>query len=227
MYWEYFKYVCEHKKNVFVCCFKESKNWFRGGRYREGMFYLWHGITHDLSKFSPSEFKAYAENFYGVKDCRKCESYMNCDYNQIGLGANNWAKECIDYKYKGFKNAWVHHYKNNKHHWNYWYDPIMNTCQDMPYKYIRQMILDWLAMSLKFGGTPEEYYLNNYNDIILSDETRMWVEYELGLNDSIVCNYGHTLKQFAKLYDKETFNNCFGHIKDKYNKDIYNELRSK
>lgn len=64
MYWEYFKYVCEHKKNVFVCCFKESKNWFRGGRYREGMFYLWHGIAHDLSKFSPSEFKAYAENFY-------------------------------------------------------------------------------------------------------------------------------------------------------------------
>ena len=226
MYWEYFKYVCEHKKNVFKCCFYESKRWFKGGNYKKGMFYLWHGITHDLSKFSPKEFKPYAKWFngkYGVE----LKQYINKWEGRVEKPEGYWDKlkkinkECkTDFDY-----AWVHHYKNNKHHWNYWYDPIANTCQDMPYEYIKQMILDWLAMSLKFGDTPEEYYLNNYNDIILSDETRMWVEYELGLNDSVVCNYGHTLKQFAELYDEETFNSCFRNIKKKYNRDVYNELK--
>lgn len=32
-----------------------------------------------------------------MKDCRKCEQYLNCNFNQIGLGSGNWAKECIDF----------------------------------------------------------------------------------------------------------------------------------
>ncbi len=98
IYLKYFKYVMEHKINVFKVCYKKRRYW-------KGL--IWHGILHDLSKFSPSEFKAYAENFYGDRDCRKCKSYMKCDYNQIGLGAGKWAKECADYRYKGFKDALV------------------------------------------------------------------------------------------------------------------------
>jgi len=51
------------------------------------------GIIHDLSKFFPAEFLAYAENFYGDK------STANSD---------------------GFDRAWLHHQNANNHHWQYW-----------------------------------------------------------------------------------------------------------
>ena len=49
IYWKYFKYVCEHKNNVFIECWK-------AGLY-------WRGFVHDLSKFLPSEFFPYAKFF--------------------------------------------------------------------------------------------------------------------------------------------------------------------
>ncbi len=50
-YWNYLKYVVEHKKNVLKVCFKK------------GM--IIHGIFHDISKFHPIEFITYAKHFYG------------------------------------------------------------------------------------------------------------------------------------------------------------------
>lgn len=49
-YWKYFRYVVEHKKNVFIECWKV------------GLYYQ--AFTHDLSKFLPSEFIPYARFFY-------------------------------------------------------------------------------------------------------------------------------------------------------------------
>jgi hypothetical protein len=211
LYWKYFKYILEHKKNVFLECIDTSKE--LRGRYKLAI--LIHAFTHDLSKFSSKEFKAYAINFYGEKDCIRCSSYMECNYNQIGLGKGKFAKECSDYDYKEFNEAWKHHYKNNKHHWNYWIG------QDMPYKYTIQMICDWRGMSIKFGDTAQEFYLRNYKKMDLSWRTRMDIELILNLNISEFYNYGHTLEQFAGMYDKETYNNYFGFIQDKYNVDSY------
>lgn len=157
----YIKYVFEHKKNVFKIC------WKRG-------LYL-HAFTHDLSKFSPIEFIHYADKFYGEKDCKKCKYYMNCNYNQIGLGSGKWAKECIDYKHGKFEKAWEHHYKNNKHHWNYWIG------KKIPHKYIIQMICDWESVAIKFGGTAQEYYMKNYEKIDLTVESRCELEFCLNL----------------------------------------------
>lgn len=53
-YWNYFKYVLEHKKNVFIECWKAG-------------LYL-HAFTHDLSKFHPIEFISYAKRFYGNEE---------------------------------------------------------------------------------------------------------------------------------------------------------------
>lgn len=198
-YWKYFKYIMEHKKNVFIECWKEG-------------LYL-HAFTHNLSKFSPSEFIAYARYFYGDKE-----------------------------KYKEqFDLAWEHHFMNNKHHWEYWcYDLEeywmgsikleyckLKTPNDMPYKYIKQMICDWKGMSRKFGDTAQEFYLKNYNKMELSDKTRLTIELELGINDSPIHNYGHTLKQFADMYDKETYDSYFGFIKEKYRIDSYELLNDK
>jgi len=77
-YWEYFKYIIQHKWYVFIECINEK--------------IIWHGITHDLSKFLPSEFFPYTNKFYGD------------------------GKGCF------FDKAWLLHYRRNKHHWDYWVD---------------------------------------------------------------------------------------------------------
>lgn len=52
MYWNYFKYVINHKWNVFIEC------------WSLGLFT--HSFTHDLSKFRPDEFLPYMRHFYGT-----------------------------------------------------------------------------------------------------------------------------------------------------------------
>ncbi|MGX4600275.1 DUF5662 family protein [Faecalimicrobium sp. JNUCC 81] len=165
-YFGYLTYVLEHKKNVFKTC------WKRG-------LYL-HAFTHDLSKFRPSEFVPYAKWFYG-KEGKELESFIKKWDNKIEDVDFDKLKErnrrCKVY----FKYAWCDHYERNKHHWNHWFNPITNKCKRMPYKYIMQMICDWEAMALKFGDTAQQFYMNNYDKIELSVESRCDLEFELGL----------------------------------------------
>ena len=145
MYWQYFKYIVEHKWNVGIECFKK------------GM--IIHAITHDISKFLPSEFLPYAKFFYSTNRTKK---YKQSDETKAD-----------------FQKGWCFHQKRNKHHWNYWVSvtrineiiPI-----PMPEKYIKQMIADWNGMSRKFGGSTEEYYIKNRNNMILHKETTKLIE---------------------------------------------------
>lgn len=136
MYWEYFKYIIEHKKNVGIECLK--------------MGLIVHAITHDLSKFRPSEFIPYAKFFY-AKD-----------------RANNYKKS--DEDDPNFQTGWNHHQKRNKHHWNYWVSVTRKNeiiSIEMPLKYVRQMVADWNGMSRKFGGTTIGYFESNRESMIL------------------------------------------------------------
>lgn len=163
-YWDYFKYVIEHKKNVFIECWKE------------GLYF--HAFTHDLSKFSLTEFKAYAINFYAEKDCSRCEYYWHCDrYKIITLGSGEYAKECKEYRYWDFIDTKRHHYRHNKHHWNYWIG------KEIPEIYIKQMICDWKAMCKKSGGTVQEFYMLNHDTIEINHNSRVLLEFNLGLID--------------------------------------------
>jgi len=144
MYWTYFKYILEHKKNVGIECLK--------------MGMLIHAITHDLSKFLPSEFIPYAKFFFR-KD--RTKNYKESDEND-----------------PDFQTGWNRHQKRNKHHWNYWVsvtkkDQILPV--EMPVKYVKQMIADWRGMSRKFGGSAEEYYEKNHNVMILHPKTRDYI----------------------------------------------------
>ena len=140
MYWNYFKYVVEHKWNVGIECLKM------------GMYI--HAITHDLSKFLPSEFIPYAKFFKGTG---RYKSYKKSDEGNAD-----------------FQKGWCHHQKRNKHHWNYW---VSMTRKEeiipipMPEKYIKQMIADWNGMSRKFGGSTQEYFRKNQDTMILHPET--------------------------------------------------------
>lgn len=133
-YWQYFKYVLEHKKNVFIECWKI-------GEYK-------HAFTHDLSKLRLSEFIPYARYFYIDKE-----------------------------KYKSdFDKAWKLHYQRNKHH------PEHFTKDDfMGIDNIKHMVCDLKAMSRKFGGTAQEYYLSNYYKWNISRDTRYYLEIHLDL----------------------------------------------
>jgi len=171
-YWQYLKYVLEHKRNVFMICWQSKM-------YK-------HAFTHDLSKFFPSEFFPYARYFYINK-----EKYQT-----------------------QFDDAWKLHYTRNKHHWNYWIG------KEMPNEFIFQMIADWKAMSLKFGDTAQAFYLKNYKKIQLEYDTRMRLEYLLGINDSLYHNYGHTLEDLYRLQGLNWWNRSYGLLKEKYGVDL-------
>ena len=146
MYWSYFKYVVEHKWNVGIECLK--------------IIQPVHAITHDLSKFRPSEFIPYAKFFYAKN---RANNYKQSDEDD-----------------PNFQKGWNHHQKRNKHHWNYW---VSVTRRDeiipipMPSKYVMQMIADWRGMSRKFGGSAKEYYEKNKGKMILHRETVALIEY--------------------------------------------------
>ena len=132
MYWKYFLYILEHKKNVGIECFK--------------MGMPIHAITHDLSKFLPSEFIGYAKYFYGNKEKYK----------------------------KDFDSAWLLHQHRNKHHWDYWVKSDTHPVS-MPKKYVKQMIADWRGMGRKFNDTAESFYNKNKDRFIMHIETEFCI----------------------------------------------------
>ena len=105
---------------------------------------------HDKSKFSEEEFYAYRRYFHPIDKDEKAH-----------------AKDA-------FESAWVHHYKNNPHHPEYWIDSD-GTIHDMPLRYIYEMICDWIAMGYKFNDKPYKYYGMRKNKPI-TPETRRIVE---------------------------------------------------
>lgn len=136
IYWNYFKYIWVHKFWVGVELAK-----FRMFRAI---------ITHDLSKFSPAEFSAYAIKFYGGDTC-----YM-------------WQKVEDDYRV-----AWEHHKKYNKHHWQHW------EGRPMPDRYVKEMIADWNAMGRVFGGNAFDYFVKNRHKMDLHPTTIAYIQHRL------------------------------------------------
>ena len=214
-YVDYFKYVFEHKKNVFKVC------WSKG-------LYI-HAFTHDLSKFSPSEYFPYADWFngpYGVK-------YKITDNNL--LDDRNILHEKAEEK---FQMAWEHHYTRNKHHWKFWEGKDVA----IPDKYIEQMICDWEAMSIKFGGSAQEYYMKNYYKINMERYSRWRLETLLGLTPNVdQCDeeywmtIGDMYNSIVELYEEspcdyiepEEYINCslFPDVNEKYDINIFDMIK--
>ena len=84
-FWGHLKTVHRHRALVRKYCF------------RLGLY--WQGLTHDLSKYSPTEFWA------GVK-------YFQGDHSP------NDAQR----KAYGYSASWMHHKGRNRHHFEYWTD---------------------------------------------------------------------------------------------------------
>ncbi len=135
--WKHFKTITKHRFLVMRYCFKI-------GLYRQG-------LTHDLSKYSWTEFS---------KGCR---------YYQGNRSPNNAEREDT-----GISEAWLHHKGRNKHHFEYWIDyssdPECTTVIEgmrMPKKYVAEMVMDRICASRVYKGDvytskdPLEYYLSS------------------------------------------------------------------
>lgn len=117
--WGHFKTITAHR-------FCVMKNCFRVGLY-------WQGLTHDLSKYSWTEFRMGARYYTGTHSPNVEERQAN-----------------------GYSTAWMHHKGRNKHHFEYWtdiqpgekeYGPV-----PMPTRYLVEMCMDRIAACKIYHG---------------------------------------------------------------------------
>jgi len=164
--WAHFKTITHHRRLV-------RKECFRVGLY-------WQGLTHDLSKYYPSEFLVGAKYYQGTRS------------------PNNAEREDI-----GYSSAWLHHKGRNKHHYEYWIDYSLHAkpggmlpCP-MPDKYIAEMVMDRIAACKTYQGSsytdksPLEYYLQGKDPAPLHPYTKKHLE--------------HLLRMLAEKGEEKTF----------------------
>ena len=117
--WQHFKTITKHKFLVMDGCF------------RVGLY--WQGLTHDLSKYSPTEFWTGARYYQGDRSPNAAERAE-----------------------KGYSEAWMHHKGRNRHHYEYWTDMSRATGRyesiPMPRKYLVEMVMDRRAACLVYEG---------------------------------------------------------------------------
>ncbi|MFA5999381.1 MAG: DUF5662 family protein [Candidatus Paceibacterota bacterium] len=151
-HFKYLKYILTHKWFVMVECFKV------------GLY--WQGIIHDWSKFMPIEFIAYANHFYSKPTSNR--QYKIGYYKPVDTGDD------------AFEIACFHHQKLNKHHWQYWVQPIDKgsvKVYEMPYRYALEMVCDWLGASKAQQTKGMSYwYAENKDKLVLGEKTRAFIE---------------------------------------------------
>lgn len=107
----------------------------------------WQGLTHDLSKYSPTEF------FRGVRYYQGFRSPIVGERNE-----------------RGISEAWMHHKGRNKHHYEYWTDYSKETDNflepvKMPVNYFAESVADRIAACKIYQGdkytdaSPYEYFV--------------------------------------------------------------------
>lgn len=152
--WGHFKTITKHRVLVMRHCFAV------------GLY--WQGLTHDLSKYSWTEFRIGAKYFSG-------------DHSPNVEERNEF----------GYSTAWLHHKGRNKHHFEYWVDYRPGTrvyvALEMPPKYLVEMCMDRIAACKTYHG--EAYtdadsftYLMHARDTnAMNDLTRRQLAYLLKL----------------------------------------------
>ena len=98
----------------------------------------WQGITHDLSKFSFTEFS-------------RAIKYWD---DKISSLAN-------ERKILGYSQTFLHHRGRNPHHYEYWIHSLDDggVPARMPKKYVLELICDYLAAAKTYGADPRKEYI--------------------------------------------------------------------
>ncbi len=162
--WQHFCTITHHRVLVLQGCF------------RVGLY--WQGLTHDLSKYSPTEFWTGARYYQGDRSPNAAER-----------------------EDKGYSEAWMHHKGRNRHHYEYWtdmnrqsktYEPI-----PMPRKYLVEMVMDRRAACMTYqgraytDGSALAYFVQSREKDLMHPRTKQ--------------ELGHILTMLAEKGEKETF----------------------
>ncbi len=158
-YWKYLKYIIRHKWYVAIECFKM------------GLFI--HALTHDLSKFRPSEWIPYARFFYGT-------------YPDLPINGKGLCKQDIQHH---FDVAWLNHQHRNKHHWQYWVlhedsGDLKLMLQDGGV--LKQMACDWIGASKAIRGktaNASDWYRKVKANTLMGNVQRRYFEMLIGYVD--------------------------------------------
>ncbi len=136
---EYLDYLEEHLSNVQKAFQEVSDKCTDMDWVKNDM--VWHDVrsdvqNHDLSKFSTEEFTQYRNSFFPME---------------------NEVKDIT-----GFEMAWDNHKQKNHHHWETIEEGIdIEKDPNLVELNIVHMIMDWTAMSYKFGDSAQQYYEEN------------------------------------------------------------------
>lgn len=152
MHLRYLRYVVRHKWFVFLECLKL------------GM--LWLGITHDLSRFLPDEWKERARYNFGGKSPRDATGHPTA----VGSEEYHLALHM--------------HFQRNKHHWQWWiWNRDDGTIKVFPMsdRHRHEMLADMrgAGRAQDKPNTFASYYKANRNKMILHPETREWLEKQI------------------------------------------------
>ncbi len=152
--WQHFKTITYHRWLV------------RQGCFRVGLY--WQGLTHDLSKYSPTEFRIGASYYQGTRSPNARER-----------------------EEKGYSEAWMHHKGRNRHHYEYWVDMNRETRTyqpvPVPRRYLAEMIADRIAACKVYEGkkytpaSPLGYLMRSREKDLMHPQTRRELEFLLTL----------------------------------------------
>ena len=145
--WRHFKTITHHRWLV------------RRGCFRVGLY--WQGLTHDLSKYSPTEFWRSVKYYQGYRSPNDQERLTN-----------------------GVSLSWLHHKGRNRHHFEYWIDyclkpgggVYMGGCK-MPKKYVAEMFCDRIAACRVYQGdkytdaSAYDYFQHSKGHIFIHPDT--------------------------------------------------------
>lgn len=97
----------------------------------------WQGITHDLSKFSFTEFS-----------------------RAIKYWDDNISSLANERKILGYSQTFLHHRGRNPHHYEYWIHSLDDggVPARMPKKYVLELICDYLAAAKTYEADPRKEY---------------------------------------------------------------------
>ena len=173
--WGHLKTITHHRFLVMVGC-------FRVGLIRQG-------LTHDLSKYSPTEFWEGARYYQGTRSPNAAER-----------------------EDKGYSEAWMHHKGRNRHHYEYWTDMNRQTkCYEsvpMPRRYLAEMVMDRIAACKTYEGkaytqaSALNYFLKSRERELMHPKTREELEVLLRmLSDR---GEGETFRYIREMLKKKT-----------------------
>lgn len=174
--------IAGHLRKILVLKAHVMRYCFLAGLY-------WQGLTHDLSKFSFTEFWESVRYYEGDRS-----PILACKEE------------------KGYSLAWQHHKGRNRHHYEYWQDDFDHGGHpiQMPFRYALELICDYL-------GAGEAYNGQGFTFADKYDWWQKKLEKPVAMPPQTVMFVGEILGELARINDitvlkrdqaREIYNEC-------------------